>query len=544
MALAFVLLAIVILAPAILFPPRPAPLPVRGADSLSAAPPISAAAPVPAATLSALPTRGEPVVSSDTSASVIVRSGIYEYRFSPRGARLTSARMLQYRTFAAGDTGVAQLIPDGSEYLAYQLVVGRDTVPLDWGFVPSQREVTVGEGGASVDWVATRGAVTVRLRYTFSPDTYVFGVNGEISGLGGSSPLVLIGLGPGIRSIEADSSLDFGARGVVTKAAKPENLAFSALKPGESQVLTGPFDWAAIKSKYFVLALLTVDTSSAQLGGAVAIGGPRTGKNALVAHVLASLPAPQGRFSYAMYVGPQEYRSLARVGHDLEDVNPYGWSWVRPLIHPVSIWIVEFMLWMHEHLSLNYGWVLILFGVMVRTVMWPLQQKSMRSQMAMQAMQPEMKAVQDRHKNDPQKLQQEMLRLYKEHNVSPLGGCLPMMLPMPVLFALFFVFNNTIEFRGAPFLWLPDLSRADPVFIIPILMGLSMYAVSRIGQIGVPPNPQAQTMTYVMPVMFTVLFLRLSSGLNLYYAVSNLLTIPQQWLIAQERLKKAAKPPG
>jgi YidC/Oxa1 family membrane protein insertase len=103
------------------------------------------------------------------------------------------------------------------------------------------------------------------------------------------------------------------------------------------------------------------------------------------------------------------------------------------------------------------------------------------------------------------------------------------------------VFRETIEFRGVPFLWLPDLSRADPYYIIPILMGLSMFGVSKIGQIGIPPNPQTKMMTYVMPVMLTVLFFRFSSGLNLYYAVSNIASIPQQWMIARERLRRSAK---
>jgi YidC/Oxa1 family membrane protein insertase len=199
---------------------------------------------------------------------------------------------------------------------------------------------------------------------------------------------------------------------------------------------------------------------------------------------------------------------------------------------------------MHVNLRLAYGWVLVLFGVAVRTVLWPLNQKAMKSSMAMQALQPELKSLQDRYKSDPQKMQQEMMRLYKEHGVNPLGGCLPMLIPMPVLFALFFVFANTIEFRGVPFLWLPDLSRADPLFIIPLVMGLSMYALSKIGQVGMPPNPQATMMLYMMPVMFTVLFLRFSSGLNLYYAVSNLASLPQQWLIARQRLRRMGKPPG
>jgi YidC/Oxa1 family membrane protein insertase len=118
-------------------------------------------------------------------------------------------------------------------------------------------------------------------------------------------------------------------------------------------------------------------------------------------------------------------------------------------------------------------------------------------------------------------------------------GCLPMLLPMPVLYALYFVFQNTIEFRGVPFLWLPDLSMRDPYYITPLLMGLSMYVMSWIGLRAAPPNPQAKVMSYMMPVMLTVLFLNLASGLNLYYAVQNIAALPQQWLLARERQKVA-----
>jgi YidC/Oxa1 family membrane protein insertase len=116
---------------------------------------------------------------------------------------------------------------------------------------------------------------------------------------------------------------------------------------------------------------------------------------------------------------------------------------------------------------------------------------------------------------------------------------------MPVLFALLFVFANTIEFRGVPFLWLPDLSRSDPYYIIPIAMGLSMFVLSKVGQIGMPPNPQAATMLYMMPVVMTMLFMRFASGLNIYYAVSNLFSIPQQYILAQRRLRRQSRqPPG
>jgi YidC/Oxa1 family membrane protein insertase len=154
-----------------------------------------------------------------------------------------------------------------------------------------------------------------------------------------------------------------------------------------------------------------------------------------------------------------------------------------------------------------------------------------------------MKALQDRYKKDPQKLQQEMMKLYREHGVNPLGGCLPMLIPMPVLIAVWFVLANTIEFRGVPFWWLPDLSRMDPFYIIPVVSGILMFVVSKIGQMGMPPNPQATMLLYMMPVMFTFLFLNLASGVSLYYAVQNLASIPQQWLIARQRLRRAKPTP-
>jgi YidC/Oxa1 family membrane protein insertase len=208
---------------------------------------------------------------------------------------------------------------------------------------------------------------------------------------------------------------------------------------------------------------------------------------------------------------------------------------------PVAVWITELLLWMHQTLSLAYGWVLVLFGIAVRLLLWPLNQKAMKSSVAMQAVQPLMKDIQTRHKDDPQRLQQEMLKLYKEHKVNPLGGCLPMLLPFPILLALFFVFANTIAFRGVSFLWLPDLSLRDPTYVIPVVMGASMWALSKLGQMGMPPNPQAKMMTTIMPIMMTVLFLNFASGLNLYYAVSNLVSLPQQYMINKARAAETAR---
>jgi YidC/Oxa1 family membrane protein insertase len=435
------------------------------------------------------------------------------------------------------------------------LVIGNDTVDLaNLTFQPSSQATQVRDSGTVLTWTGRRAGATVLLTYTFRPDHYLFDVSGDFSSVANRG-LAIIGLGPRIAAVEADSVEDYRAYAVVTKANKTERLNFRSLDPatvvldaqgnpvtvpGERRELSGPFEWVAVKSKYFTVAAMVMDEDQPRFGGAVATAGLASGKQVVRTDVQVSLPAPSGVFSYSVYVGPQEFGRLARIGHDFEDINPYGWVF-RPIIQPFANVIVQILIWMHENLNLAYGWVLVLFGIAVRLVLWPLNQKAMRSSVAMQAVQPELKALQDRYKNDPQKLQPEMMKLYKEHGVNPLGGCLPMLIPMPVLFALFFVFRETIEFRGVPFLWLPDLSRADPLFIIPIVMGLSMYAVSKIGQMGVPPNPQAKMMLYVMPGVLTLLFLKFSAGLNLYYAVSNIASVPQQWLIAKDRMRRLGK---
>jgi YidC/Oxa1 family membrane protein insertase len=236
---------------------------------------------------------------------------------------------------------------------------------------------------------------------------------------------------------------------------------------------------------------------------------------------------------------------LHAVGHDFYDINPYGWPGFRTLIRPIAVAARALLVWMHEHLGIAYGVVLILFGIMIRLVLWPLNQKGMRASIRMQALQPEMQKIQDRYKDDPTQLQKEVMQLYKREGVNPFSGCWPLLLPWPILLALFFVLANTIELRGQSFLWLPDLSLKDPFFILPVLMGASMFGVNKVGMMGMPPNPQSKMMLYMLPVMMTVLFINFASGLNLYYFIQNLVSVPQQWILAQERLKaKAAAPPA
>jgi YidC/Oxa1 family membrane protein insertase len=549
---AIALMIVIAILPNLIWPPKQPVRPLAGRpDSAIAAesartqlvaPKVEAPSLRPPARLSAFP--------ADT---VWVTSSLYRLGFSTRGGTLVSAQLARYRSFAAGDASpMAQLVPSGLPFLEHRVVVGPDTVSLaDLSFTPSAQVVRVGGDPAAVTFTAKRGDVTFTLTYRFLPDQYRLSVEGHISSLSAGGAQVLVGLGHGLRNTELDSLTTFRDYAVVTKSTKTEKQAFASMKEGERVVLNGPFEWAAVKSKYFLLAALALQQNQPQFGGVVATGGPRPdsttsmfgGKSGIAtqAAVWLTLPTPPaGDFRYDLYLGPLEHRNLAALGHDLDDANPYG-GFLRPLIKPVSEVAFYILLWMHERLHLAYGLALILFGILIRVLLWPLNQKAMESSIRMQAVAPLIKEIQAKHKNEPEKLQKETLRLYREHQVNPLGGCLPMLIPMPVLFALFFVFANTIEFRGVPFLWLPDLSRADPVLVIPLLMGLSMFGLSKIGQIGVPPNPQTKTMLYMMPVMMTFIFLRLSSGLNLYYLVSNLCSIPQQWMIAQRRLREQGK---
>jgi YidC/Oxa1 family membrane protein insertase len=540
---AMALMTLIVMAPAVLLkkPPVPSAVP---ADSVAApfdssqavaAPPTAMPGPVvPGATGSA------EALPEDT---VLVHTPLYTYGISTRGARLVRAVLEQYKSQAPEHLNQpAELMLPGAEVLGLRLVVGSDTLRLDdWAFTSSVTEVSI-DGPRTIDLTATRGGVTVNLAYTFRPDAYQIGVEGTVSGVGPNGGLLLVGMGPGLANTEANLRENERAMGYVTKAQSTKFKGFQSLDTAAVVTVSGPFEWVAVKSKYFVTALFAFEEGATPIGGLTVRPQPQPGqKKADRAAIWASILLPAaGNFRYQLYAGPMEYSRLGKIGHDFDDVNPYGWPGFRTIIRPVAVGVRWLLVWAHTHLHLAYGLVLVLFGIMMRVILWPLNQKAMRSTMAMQAIQPELKAIQDKYKNDSVKLQQEMFKLYKEHGVNPMGGCWPMLLPMPVLLALFFVFQNTIELRGQAFLWLPDLARPDPLFIIPVVMGLSMFGLSKMGQRGIPPNPQMKMMVYMMPVMMTVFFFNLASGLNLYYAVSNLASIPQQWLISEERMKLAA----
>jgi YidC/Oxa1 family membrane protein insertase len=538
---AIALMMIIAIAPSFFLKPKPGPRPGAAPDTSQGVetprkptpPPALEAPPVPAAQVPQMPAE-----------TVTVSSPLYEYGISTRGGALVIARLLKYRALDPEDKGrPAQMIREGTPINRLAMVVGNDTLNLaDWDFTPSARHVDVGAARA-LTLSAARGGVTVDLTYRFRRDDYQIDVAGRLTGIGPIGGHLLIEMGDGIRQTESDSAGNYYTYGVVTKTDQSQSHPFSKLKVGETATFEGPFEWMAVKSKYFTAAILAIDSGSAQLSGVTAralVGG----KHVTHAAILAGMPVlAAGSFSYRLYVGPMEYTRLHAIGHDFYDINPYGWPGFRTVIRPIAVGARALLVWMHDQFSLAYGAVLILFGILIRLVLWPLNQKGMRAGIRMQAIQPEMQRLQERYKEEPQRLQKEMMELYRREGVNPFSGCWPMLLPYPVLLALFFVLSNTIELRGQAFLWLPDLSLKDPLYIIPLLMGASMFGVSKVGMMGVPPNPQSKMMLYFMPVMMTVLFLNFASGLNLYYFVQNVVSIPQQWYLAKERLKARAAMP-
>lgn len=474
--------------------------------------------------------------------TVVVNSPLYRYSFSTRGAAVVGAELLKYDS--STEEGPVDLAPGiGAGLVGYQLRIGDRIVDLSTlAFQPETAGSINLEAGDDPQtlWFSHQdeaSGLSIRIGYTFSPDDYLIQVQGEVLDPAESgTKRLLIDLGPTLASHEGSPAEDQRALAYVVNGTRDGIKSVPLRKVKEERIEEGPLHWVAFKNKYFLAAVL--DSGGNRQG---AFGGVIARPTGMVdaAAVTATLGVSgDGSFQYRLYLGPQEHSQLAAIGDGLQNVNPYGWKFLRPIIRPLGNLITWALVGMHTSLNLAYGWVLILFGVLIRVILWPLNARAMRSQMRNMALQPRMKEIQEKYKKEPELLQKEMIRLYKEEGFNPLGGCLPMLIPFPVLITLFFVFQNTIEFRGTGFLWLADLSLADPLFILPILLGASMFLMQMISMRSMPPNPQTKMLTYIMPVMMTVFFLRLASGLTLYYAAQNLASIPQQLQIARERKRQ------
>jgi YidC/Oxa1 family membrane protein insertase len=509
---------------------------------------------------------GESRLESAPEETVEVASPLYRHTISSRGGALIRAELPGYASYTAPSEPV-QLVPDGvRDLLTHRLVVGADTVDLrganfrveggsallDEDSAPHELRLVYGEGEQ----------FGVEMVYTFHPDQYQIQIRGRVRGLGAVQGMLLTELGTGLAPHEDPAHRSERQLAVVARPPDRgvENLRMEKLRAG--QQIPGPLAWAGVKDKYFLIALITppldahrfaaVHTHPLPAGFYTMPRGERADTLPLpraLTQVALPLGREDGTFAFDAYLGPQEHERLVAIGQGLQEVNPYGYRWLRPVIRPIAAAILWVLDGLNRSLGITYGWVLVIFGVMMRVVLWPLNAKAMRAQMKNMAVQPilqaKMQEVREKYKDDPARLQKEMMGVYQEVGVSPLSmlsGCLPLLIPMPILITLFFVFQDSIVFRGESFLWLPDLSLADPYFILPVFLVVSMFALQWVSfkMSGMEQNPQMKMMMYMMPLVMGFIFFMLPAGLNLYYSVTNVATIPQQLLISKERKKAQA----
>ena len=294
----------------------------------------------------------------------------------------------------------------------------------------------------------------------------------------------------------------------------------------------GIIDWAAIRTKYFIAAFVPDEASFASVDGSPYMLNNST----VVPSYSASVFTSNNTLKSTLYIGPLDIDHVGKLNTSLDRIMNFGWFIIQPFSRGV-LWLLKTM----HSFGLNYGVILILFAFLIRIITGPLMKKSFESSQNMQTVQPKLKKLQEKYKNDSQKLNQEMVKLYKEEGVNPLGGCLPMLLQMPLLFSLFLVFRSTIEFRGAPFFgWISNLAQPDTIFylpfnipiygdqvaFLPILLGISMFLTQKMSMANM--DSQQKPMMYIMSAFFFLLFNSFPSGLNLYYLVYNILNYMQQ----------------
>ena len=403
-----------------------------------------------------------------------------------------------------------------------------DLVSLDraWNVLGSGTRRLVLQKQQTVVFETSFNGYSIKKRLTFFPDTYIIGLeiifeNPEQYISRGTYSLSWSGgLAPTEKNTKDDYTYFKGY------ALLGDELLGDAAEEGEGSKTkqAGTTLWTATKTKYFISAIIP----SVPGVGAV-VSGVLDGGRPLFTTQLNQNTSASGSFN--IYIGPLEYNRVRSLGIGLEKTMNLGWAPIRPLGRLIT-WSLTKMF----QIIPNYGFVIIIFAFVVKILLNPLTKKSFQSTRRMQDLQPKIQALKEKHKNDPKKLNSAQAALFKSEGVNPLGGCLPMLLQMPILIAFFTIFRSTIEFRGAPFFgWITDLSVPDtlttiagfPINILPFLMGATMFLQQKL-MASPSGGAQQKMMMYFMNVFFLFIFYSFPSGLNLYYSVFNVLSIVQQ----------------
>jgi len=313
----------------------------------------------------------------------------------------------------------------------------------------------------------------------------------------------------------------YSGAAIYTEKDKYQKISFDDMAKSQlKRENTG--GWVAMLQHYFVASWMPAPKahsefySDALSGGRYAIGYKQ-----LEPTIIA--PGRSGVLTGKLYLGPKEQKRLAKLVEGMDLTVDYGWLTV---ISGPLFWVLD---WLHRFLG-NWGWAIIVLTILIKAVFYPLSAASYKSMAQMKKLAPRLKALKERFGDDKQKLNQAMMEMYRTEKINPLGGCLPILIQIPVFIALYWVLLESVELRQAPWaLWINDLTGKDPYYVLPIIMGVTMYAQQMLNP--QPLDPMQKRIFMIMPGMFTVLFLFFPAGLVLYWTVNNLLSIAQQWAI-------------
>jgi YidC/Oxa1 family membrane protein insertase len=534
--------------------PTPPPEPRRGAETT--APP--GATPAPAGEAAPARPAAVPRASAPTAEAVAeVVTPLYRGSFAADGS--VTAWTIEYR-------GAKPLVVGGAlrpfavavqrPGRAPELVVLRpETSRLEVG--PGQPAARLAFSGTTID------GLRVRRTLEFRADSYRIAATLQLEGAAGVSepvdvlmywttptavpgakpdqPWLTFGEGPSGQHLLGRILVDQPGRdpqaleapAPVLKDAKDAPAGPELKDPHvvPDAVATGEHRWAALETDFFIAAL--IPATGTGLGRGRARDVAQVG---LAFQGVSVAPGKSWEGRGELYIGPKEWDRLRALGIGLEQAQARNYGRFAWVLFPMW-WFCVPLLWLMNFFGTwlpgqNYGVAIILLTVIVKVLFYPLSLKSMRSMKQMQALQPQLNALRSKYRSDPQRFQREQMEIFKKQGVNPMGGCLPMVVQIPIFYALYLTLQYSVELQGAPFLlWIADLSKKDPYYVLPILMGISMLWQQKMTPTVGDPR-QAQIMM-IMPVVFTFMFLEFPTGLVLYWLVNNVLTIGQQYLIDQ-----------
>ena len=481
------------------------------------------------------------VESISTGRLVEVETDLLRAQIDTRGGDLVRVELLQHPVSVdtPDDPFVLMHRDPGGLYVAQSGLIGngREFPNHNVEFTADQESVALG-GEDSVNvvlhWTAPDG-VAYRKVYTFHRNSYRIDVDFEVEN---NSAEDWTGFFYGqLKQTEIAQAGSMGFLGrlpsyngaaIYTGEEKYEKISYQDISEEPLNVTTS-IGWVAMLQHYFVGAWLPEGSSSYQLytGASRDAVSPQYRVGFKHTEPVRIAPGSNGVVSSALFVGPKEQKRLNAL--DMEGiVLTVDYGWLTPVAEPL-FWLLQKI---HDLVG-NWGWAIILLTLLVKLIFYPLSAASYKSMAKMKKLQPRLQTLKERYGDDKQKFQQEMMKLYKTEKVNPAGGCLPILVQIPVFIALYWVLLESVELRQASFaLWLQDLSLPDPYFVLPVIMGASMLAQQLLNP--APLDPLQKKIMTALPVVFTVFFLWFPAGLVLYWVVNNLLSIAQQYVITRK----------